>query len=50
MADEDLPRFLCIAYYQEKMDFVNVFLISLVAEDAETARVRRMSAGSNHSI
>lgn len=40
MADADLPRFFCVAYYAEKVDFVNVLLLSMVAVSPELAAVR----------
>jgi len=40
VADADLPRFFCVAYYAEKVDFINVLLLSMLAASPELAAVR----------
>lgn len=39
VALDDIEKYLCVGYYQGPRDFINVFLLSLVAADKETAGV-----------
>jgi hypothetical protein len=39
--EADLPRFFCIAYYENDRDFVNVSLMSFVTQTTEVAEVCR---------